>query len=186
MIKIGYQGILNSNSEEAAKQFASTLNEEYLLLPLVSSFNVLDNVNNCNIDYGVVAYKNNTGGLVIETVQAIKFLNLSLVDEITLPIHHFLFVKDQDVLAKDIIAIASHPQAFTQCKENLYHKYKNVELIKDEDTATAARKLKLELFDRFTAVLCRMNAGEDNSLYLLDSYLEDRDDNTTSFRIYKK
>ena len=55
MIKIGYQGILNSNSEEVAKQFASSLSEECLLLPLVSSFNVLDNVNNGNIDYGVVA-----------------------------------------------------------------------------------------------------------------------------------
>ena len=113
MIKIGYQGILNSNSEEVAKQFASSLSEECLLLPLVSSFNVLDNVNNGNIDYGVVAYKNNTGGLVIESVQAIKFLDLKQVEKITLPIHHYLFVKDALVEAKDILSIASHSQAFT-------------------------------------------------------------------------
>jgi prephenate dehydratase len=186
MIKIGYQGILNSNSEEAAKQFAKTLTDEYLLLPLVSSFNVLDNVNNSNIDYGVVAYKNNTGGMVVESVQAIKFSNLKLVDEITLPIHHHLFVKDYEVLDGDISAIASHPQALTQCKENLEKNYPNVKLIKDEDTATAARKLKLELFDRNTAVLCRMNAGIENTLHLLESNLEDRNDNTTDFRIYKK
>lgn len=186
MIKIGYQGILNSNSEEAANLFAKSLNEDSLLLPLVSSFNVLDNVNNGNIDYGVVAYKNNTGGMVIESVQAIKFLKLELIDTITLPIHHFLFVKDSTVLEKDIKSIASHPQALTQCKMNLKNKYKDVLLIKDEDTATAARKLKLELFNRDTAVLCRLNAGIANSLHLLASNLEDSQDNTTEFRVFKK
>lgn len=187
MITIGYQGIKNSNSEEAALLFAKKLKmKDYKLLPLVSSFNVLDNVYLGNIDYGVIAYQNNTGGKVTESVQALKFLELKLVEEITLPIHHFLFVKDENIKEEDIEAIASHSQAFVQCQNNLRKYYPHTRLIKDEDTATAARKLHLELFSESTAVLCRKNAGEENGLYLLRSNLEDRDDNTTDFRMYQK
>ena len=187
MITIGYQGIKNSNSEEAAIRLAEKLNiKDYLLLPLVSSFNVLDNVYNCNIDYGVIAYQNNTGGKVTESIQALKFLPLKLRDEITLPIHHYLFVKNDTIKDEDIEAIASHSQAFVQCQNNLKKYFPHTRLIKDEDTATAARKLKLELFNESTAVLCRLNAGEENGLYLLKSHLEDSPDNTTDFRMYRK
>lgn len=187
MIRIGYQGIYNSNSEEAAKQFVKKQGfKEYILLPLVSSFNVLDNVEMGNIDYGVIAYKNNTGGKVVESVQAIKFLQLELFDTITIPIHHYLFVKNNTIKEKDIEAIASHPQAFTQCKNNLSRDFFDIPLIKDEDTATAARKLRLELFNEKTAVLCRLNAGKSNNLFLLKSNLEDRNDNTTTFKIFKR
>lgn len=187
MIRIGYQGIKNSNSEEAAKKLVLKLNiKDYQLIPLVSSFNVLDNVFNGNIDYGVIAYENCRGGKVKESVQAIKFIKLNEVDEIILPIHHFLFVKNEKVKKEDLTAIASHPQAFVQCQDNLSKNYPNVKLIQDEDTATAARKLKIDLFNEFTGVLCRKNAGFNNDLFLMDSYLEDRSDNTTTFKIYKK
>ncbi|XMB73120.1 prephenate dehydratase domain-containing protein [Mycoplasmatota bacterium WC30] len=187
MIRVGYQGIQGSNSEEAAIQLVKKHNfDQVLFLPLVSSFNVLDNVNNGNIDYGVIAIRNNTGGTVTESIQTLKFLKLTLFDKITLPIHHYLYVKDKEVKENDIKIIASHPQAFIQCKANLKKYYPNVLLLKDEDTATAARKLGLELFDRNTAILCRRNAGEFNNLFLMKSHLEDRNDNTTDFEIYKK
>jgi len=187
MVKIGYQGIQNSNSEAAAIEFVEQRKfNDYIMIPLVSSFNVLDNVENGTIDYGVVAYSNNTGGTVKESVQALKFVNVHLVDEITIPINHYLFVKNDLVKIQSIEAIASHPQAFLQCQSTLSKHYPNIDLIQDEDTATAARKLRLELFNEQTAVLCRKNAGEKNNLFLVHSNLEDRDDNSTSFRVYKK
>lgn len=187
MILIGYQGILNSNSEEAAKEFAKDfVNIDYILLPLVSSFNVLDNVNNGNIDFGVVAYENNNGGKVTETVKTVDHLNLNLVKEVVLPIHHFLFVKNSSVSLNDISKIASHSQALVQCQSNLNNSFPNVILVKDEDTATAARKLNLGLFDDNTAVICRLNAGFDNGLHLLMSNLEDNKNNKTKFRVYSK
>lgn len=187
MIRIGYQGIQNSNSEAAALEFVKHAKlKNYIMFPLVSSFNVLDNVDNGNIDYGIIAYRNNTGGMVKESIQALKFLDLSLVTEITIPISHYLFVINETVSKDSITAIASHPQAFIQCQKTLEIHYPNAFLITDEDTATAARKLRLELFSENTAVLCRKNAGEKNNLHLLDSNLEDRDDNSTTFRVYKK
>ncbi len=187
MIRIGYQGIRYSNSEEAAFQFAKKLKlVDFTLIPLVSSFNVLDNVDSGNIDYGVIAYENSRGGKVTESVQTMKFIKLKLVGDITIPIHHYLFVKNDLIKEANILRIASHPQAFIQCRDNLKKYYPNATLIDDEDTATAARKLALELFDENTAVLCRKNAGIKNGLTLLKSYLEDRKDNTTTFKVFKK
>ncbi|XFA98746.1 prephenate dehydratase [Candidatus Izemoplasma sp. B36] len=187
MIRIGYQGIRYSNSEEAALQLANRLKiERFRLIPLVSSFNVLDNIESGNIDYGVIAYENSRGGKVTESVQAMKFIKLKHVGDITIPIHHYLFVKNDLIKEDDILKIASHPQAFIQCRDTLNKYYPNTILINDEDTATAARKLALELFDENTAVLCRKNAGIKNGLTLLKSYLEDRKDNTTTFKMFKK
>jgi len=187
VITIGYQGIKGSNSEEAARALSIKHKfKDYTLLPLVSSFNVLDNVAQGTIDYGVVAMKNNTGGTVSESIQSLKYLDVKLVDTITLPIHHYLYVKNDSISKDGITQIASHKQALIQCETTLKTDFPGVELLSDEDTATAARKLRLELFDDTTAVLCRKNAGEFNDLYLLQSNLEDRSDNTTDFNMYKK
>lgn len=184
---IGYQGIEGSNSEEAAKLLATKLElKNYLLLPLVSSLNVLTCVETGKTNYGVVAIRNNHGGTVKESIDALYNSPLIKLDSMTIPIHHFLYSKDKKVNLKDITYICSHPQAFMQCKHNLYKKFPHVKLVPDEDTATAARKLGNGIFSRETAVLCRKNAGEMNHLFLVDSNLEDNQDNKTEFEIYVK
>ncbi len=184
---IGYQGIEGSNSEEAARQLAIKLKiKNYILLPLVSSLNVLSCVETKKTDYGVIAVRNNHGGIVKESKDALKNTKLILADNIEMSIHHFLFVKNESVKKEDIRFIASHPQAFVQCKENLFSTYPHVELVSDEDTATAAKKLSNGIFSNATAVLCRKNAGYNNGLFLLESNLEDNDNNKTTFELYKK
>lgn len=184
---IGYQGIEGSNSEEAARLLAEKLQlKDYLLLPLVSSLNVLTCVETNKTDYGVVAIRNNHGGTVKESIDALYNSPLQKRDSIVIPIHHFLFVKDDTVQIDDIKYISSHPQAFMQCKNTLQKHFSNVELVLDEDTATAARKLGNGIFSKQTAVLCRKNAGEMNHLHLLQSNLEDNQDNKTEFEIYKQ
>ena len=55
MIRIGYQGIEGSNSEEAARKIAKQLKlSEYELIPLVTSKTVIDKLKRDEIDYGVV------------------------------------------------------------------------------------------------------------------------------------
>lgn len=185
MVIIGYQGVEGSNSERAAYEFALKRGfENYQLLPLVSSFNVLDNVIKDRVDYGVVAVLNSSGGVVKESKIVLDHLNLKKKDEITIPIHHYLFVKDSLVTIKDITKLVSHPQAFKQCKDTLSTYYSTIILINDEDTATAARKLSLGIIDNNCGVLCRKNAGEMNNLFLLKMNLEDSKDNKTTFYIY--
>ena len=184
---IGYQGIEGSNSEEAARLLADKLNlKDYLLLPLVSSLNVLTCVETNKTDYGLVAIRNNHGGIVKESFDALNNSPLQKLESIIIPIHHFLYVKDNTIKAKDIKYISSHPQAFMQCKHTLRTDFKDVVLVPDEDTATAARKLGNGIFSDQTAVLCRKNAGEMNKLHLLKSYLEDNQDNKTEFELYSR
>ena len=185
MTIIGYQGVEGSNSEQAAREFANKRQfSSYQLLPLVSSFNVLDNVIKKRIDYGVIAVRNSSGGEVAESKLVLDHLNLEKKDEITIPIYHYLFVKDNTVNIEDIDTLVSHPQAFMQCKKRLSKEHSNLTLQPDEDTATAARKLSLGILEPNCGVLCRKNAGEMNNLYLLKSNLEDHDDNKTTFEVY--
>ena len=185
MIIIGYQGVEGSNSEKAALDLSvKNKFEDVQLLPLVSSFNVLDNVIKKRVQYGVIAVENSQGGRVVESDVVLKHLDLKKIDQITISISHYLFVKNENINKKDIRMIASHPQAFKQCKKTLENQFSKVELLGDEDTATAARKLALGIFNDDVAVLCRKNAGEMNGLYLLESNLEDSSDNKTTFEMY--
>jgi len=186
MILVGYQGIKGSNSEKAAIELCKKHKfQDARLVPLVSSFNVIENIVSQTIDYGVVAMRNNTGGTVKESVQSLQFMKVKFVDEITLKITHHLFVKDASITKDQIKAIASHTQAFIQCQKSLLEKYPNIELIPDEDTATAAMKLRIDLFEPTTAVLCRKSAGKHHQLFLLEEHLEDRKDNKTTFEMYR-
>lgn len=185
MIVIGYQGVEGSNSEQAALELAMKNKfKEFQLLPLVSSFNVLDNVIKKRVQYGVIAVENSSGGRVVESEIVLKHLNLKKVDQITISISHFLFAKNDKISKNDIRKIASHPQALKQCTQTLEELFPTIELETDEDTATAARKLSLGIFNDSVAVLCRKNAGEMNGLHLLMSHLEDSQDNKTTFEMY--
>lgn len=185
MVVIGYQGVEGSNSEYAALKLAKKQGiTNYQLLPLVSSFNVLDNKIKKRIDYGVIAVENSQGGKVKESEIVLKHLKLEKVDSITIPITHYVYVKNDDVSIEDISQIVSHPQAFKQCVKTLSQSFGHVLQVPDEDTATAARKLSLGIFDEDVAVICRKNAGEMNGLTLLASNIEDRDDNKTTFEMY--
>jgi prephenate dehydratase len=186
MILIGYQGIKGSNSEIAAMEIAKK-NEfkDVSFIPLVSSFNVLESLRQGVIDFGVIAMYNNTGGYVKESEHALKYIDVEYHDEITLPIEHHLFVKNKDVLLHEITQISSHLQALVQCQNNLNMRFPKIPLMADEDTATAAMKLRLDLLPETTGVLCRKEAGIYNQLHLIESHLEDRNDNTTTFHMYK-
>ncbi|MBN2877271.1 MAG: hypothetical protein JXL85_06430 [Bacilli bacterium] len=182
---IGYQGIEGSNSEEAARIWAENhLQEEYILLPLVSSLNVLTCVETEKVDFGVIAIRNNHGGVVKESMDALLNTPLKRTGSITIPIYHHLYVKDDTVTIDQIRFVVSHPQAFLQCEGTLKTKYGRLELVIDEDTATAARKLGNGILSKESAVLCRENAGKMNHLVLLESHLEDNENNQTEFEVY--
>ena len=85
MVKVGYQGIEGSNSEEAAKKLCEIKGiKEFELVPLVTSRGVVEKLNRNEIDYGVMAYKNNIGGKVQETIDALSMINYELVGRCSL------------------------------------------------------------------------------------------------------
>lgn len=188
-IKIGYQGIEGSNSEEAAKRFAQKLelkNAQYI--PLVNSKNVIENLEQEQIDFGIVATKNNYAGKVIETINAIKEAKqeIKCLGKLELEIHHCIFKKNKDIRNEELKTIASHIQALIQTKEFRKRNLPNLKEQEVEDTALAAQYLKEGKLEKTVAIISRKEAGIMYGLELIYENIEDSKENTTEFAIYSK
>lgn len=181
MVRIGYQGDIGSNSEEAAKNIAKTLGlTDVEFVPLINSKRVIEELKAKNIDYGVVASLNSTTGVVEETAKALRKQKYSVKATAMLPIHHCLF-KRKYVRTKDLKVIASHIQALNQTKINREKYYPFCKEIAVEDTALAAKQLSEGNLSNEIAVICRKNAGEMYGLELVRENLEDDNFNYTIF-----
>lgn len=75
-MKIGFQGDLFSNSEEASLQFSKICGLKIdKFMPLISSKRVVESLLNKEIDYGVLAIQNKIAGIVKETEEALTKKN---------------------------------------------------------------------------------------------------------------
>lgn len=183
---IGYQGEEGSNSQEAAKLFANELGVMGTFVPLVSSGRVADALEKGTITYGVMAIRNNLGGRVLETEQALeKYSSLEQVSELQIPIHHCLFCKNKDVETK-ICKVVSHIQALLQTRTYRAEYYPEWEEFEYADTALAAKDLAEGVLPDTTAVICRKNAGEMYDLHLIAENIEDNKQNYTTFGLFQK
>lgn len=184
-VRIGFQGIDGSNSQEAAFKLAESLEiSDAKFVPLETSIAVVNNLIQHNIDFGVLAFKNNIGGNVNETATALSGLNYETVRVCDMHIHHSLFFKDGDVEKSQITEITSHEQALFQCEQYLTNNYPHINLKPCSDTAMAAEQLKKNKNGKNIAVICKKEAGISRGLYLFEENIEDSE-SITEFRIIK-
>lgn len=184
-MRIGYQGIEGSNSENATKILSKELKLNNVnLVPLITSANVVNELKLKNIDYGVMAIENTIGGLVEETRNALLDVDISVLEEVSIQIHHCIF-KKYEISMDSIRHVASHAQALTQCNKNIEKLFPNCNIIETEDTSIAAKYLKEGILPDNTAVICSKNAGEISKLELISENIEDNLNNYTTFGIYK-
>ena len=101
-MKVGFQGYWTSNSEIAARQFVKCFDNVVELIPLISSQKVVNALKSCAIDYGVMAIKNNIGGVVEETQKVLND-DLKMLSKTKVKIHHCLFVKNKNINIKYMI-----------------------------------------------------------------------------------
>ena len=118
-MKIGIQGAIGSFSEEASKKFIENhgiKNPE--IKYLISSKDVLSNVENRKVDYGIFAMENAQGGVVIESVEALALHKCKIIEMFHIPIEQNLLALE-NINTGDITEIHSHRQALRQCKDYL-------------------------------------------------------------------
>ncbi len=182
---IGYQGIEGSFSNQAAEEFMHKLDEkDGKLLPLVDSKSVVEKLIKKEIDYGVLAIRNSTAGIVEETRIALENQNIRCMDLFDLRIVHCLF-KLKSTPLDQLQKVASHEQAIHQTVLTRQKYFKGLEEMEYADTALAAKDLANHILDDKTCVICSKIAGELFGLEMIYEGLNDRDDNTTTFGIFK-
>ncbi|MFI3231063.1 MAG: prephenate dehydratase domain-containing protein [bacterium] len=194
-IKIAYQGMTGSNSDNASQEMSKKIDFNKIcnndvgsidFIEGVTSQGVVDLLINNQADFGVVAIKNVLAGDVVETIDAFNTpnFNYEVLLEEKFPIHHCVFVKDKSCEGK-INKIASHIHALLQCRDYI-SKFENVEEVELSDTAIGAKHLAEGLIQEDTAILCRRNAGEMFGLTLIAENIEDIKGNYTTFVFIKK
>ena len=185
-VKIGYQGMNGSNSQHSAENMVAKTNiSDVEYIPLITSIGVVSALKSGEIDYGVMATSNVVAGVVVETQKACEGLDYEIIAEDSIPIHHCLFVKNNNIKLTDITQVASHIQALAQCTDNLAKLIPNAEKTPLEDTAIGAQYLAQGDLCDTAAALCRRNAGEAFNLTLIKENIEDFKENRTEFMLIK-
>lgn len=184
IIKIGYQGLENSNNNRAAERLAKRfLNEgkQVELIPLVTSPNVAKAMREGSVDFGVMAYSGTDGWLVPETQEAMKAGDVKEIDRICMEVHHFLFKKNAEVPFENLKKVASHPAALLVCHNHIHDVFSEIEEVEVEDTALSAKQLSEGILPEDTAIICSEKAGTQYGLCLIKDNMQDRNPNGVNF-----
>ena len=186
----GVQGGKGSFNEQAVLEYIEKIKiQKYKIKYLFTSEKVLANLNLGNIDYGLIAIANSTGGIVEESIQSLAKYRSQVTADFQILIQHYL-IKKQGVELSKVDTIIAHPQVFAQCKNTLEKYYSKYKLFSGEgdllDTAKAAEYLSLgRLTDNF-AVLGSKKIAEIYNLEIVAENLQDKTDNLTRFLLLKR
>lgn len=134
--------------------------------------------------YGVLPIENSSAGSVNQVYDLMKEHKFCIVESIRLSVSHAL-VANKETKPEEITEIFSHQQALTQCKKYLEEKFKGAKIIAVENTAVAA-KMVLESGRKDIAAISSRECAELYGLKLLDTNIQDSDNNYTRFILITK
>lgn len=182
---VGIQGGKGSFNEEAARYYLSrTPEQDFELVYLYTSSNVLKALEAGDIDRGQFAIHNSVGGLVHESAWAMADYRFNIVEEFGIKISHSIMIA-KGANFDEIDTIMAHPQVFRQCKNNLEKKYSKLKLKSGEgamiDHARVAEMLGKGEMDKNVAVMGSKVLAEIHGLKIVENNLQDLDTNFTQF-----
>jgi prephenate dehydrogenase len=186
----GIQGGRGSFNEEAILSYIEKNKiKNFKIKYLYTTEKVLKNLHQGNIDFGLFAVVNSTGGIVEESIRAMTRYHFQLVESFPLLICHCL-MKRKDVLLKEIKKIIAHPQNFRQCKNNLEKKFPHLLQISGKgdlvDTARCAKALAEGKIDKNTAILGPKILSTIYNFDVIEEDLQDNKNNLTTFFLVKR
>lgn len=181
---IYYLGPDGSNAHNAMLKFLEKCNIKVNnLKPQKDIRRAIDSLKQDYSSICVLPIENSIQGIVRETIDNLlknEDLKIRIQGEVSLPIKHLLLSKANE--KENITKIYSHPQALAQCSNNLYKKYKEVELHDVSSTSYAAQKVA-ESEDMTIAAIANETCAKMFDLNIIDVDLNDEDDNKTRFYI---
>lgn len=176
-IKIGYQGVRGSFSEEAMIKY---FGENHTTTDYEEFEDVFLALKNNEIDYGILPIENSSTGAITTVYDLLVKYGLYIVGEECIKIDQNLIgVKGSKL--EDIKEIYSHPQGFEQSSEFL-SKQNNINLIPFHNTAISAKYIS-ELNDKSKAAIASLRAAKIYGLDVIQKEINDKDNNHTKFII---
>ena len=133
--------------------------------------------------YGVLPIENSSAGSVNQVYDLMKEHKFYIVKSVRLAVSHNLVV-NKDVKKEDVKEIYSHEQALSQCKKYL-EQFTNATVIACPNTAVAARTVA-ESGRKDVAAICSRECAELYGLKLLETNVQDSDNNYTRFILIAK
>lgn len=179
-VKIGYQGVEGSFSEEALRKYFNSYDSIKNYDEFKDVFIALENN---EIQYAILPIENSYTGAITEVYDLLVKYNFYIVGEECIKIdQHLMGIAGTNL--DDIEEIYSHPQGFAQSKEFL-SRYDNIKLIPYHNTAISA-KLVSDLKDKKKAAIGSKRAADIYGLSILKDKINDKKDNHTKFIIIGK
>lgn len=176
-IKIGYQGVKGSFSEEAMIKY---FGENHTTTDYEEFEDVFLALKNNKIDYGIVPIENSCTGAITTVYDLLAKYGLYIVGEECIKIDQNL-IGVKGTKLEDIKEVYSHPQGFEQSMEFL-SSCNNLKLIPFHNTAISAKYIS-ELNDKSKAAIASLRAAEIYELDVIKKAINDRDNNHTKFII---
>ena len=184
-VKLGVAGDAGSFSEEAGILYANREGLETEIFYAIDMEGVLSRLDTNEIELGIFPVVNSRGGLVQSAFEAMGRHLFTLVDEIWLEVQQCLIALP-GTEKKDLTAIATHPQAISQCERYIKKELPHAQLIPWEDTAKAAKDLRDGIFSPTTGVIASARAAKIYNLTVLEKGIQDQHPNLTTFIVVKK
>ncbi|MCA9804898.1 MAG: prephenate dehydrogenase/arogenate dehydrogenase family protein [Cyanobacteria bacterium HKST-UBA02] len=182
---VGIQGGRGSFNEEAARHYLKEKDiEDFELVYLHTSKNVLRALFEGEVDRGQFAIQNSIGGVVGESIDAMAAYRFNIVEEFGIKISHTLMVRP-GVKIESVEKIMAHPQVFAQCRGNLDKKYPQLERVSGEgdliDHAKVAELLGRGDLPETVATMGSKVLSQLNNLDIIEENLQDLASNFTTF-----
>ena len=178
-MKLAFLGPHGTNSEEAAICMKQICKKNMELVACDTIYEAIRAVAEDDVDYCLVPVENSIEGSVRITLDTLAHdVNLKIEAELVWSVHNQLLVKNENV---PIHTIISHAQPLAQCRQYLKTHYPQVKTEAVASTARAAEKVS-RLGDGYAAIATKSAGG----LQLIDSDIQDREDNFTRFILLTK
>ena len=179
--RVSYLGPRGTFTEQAAVLYAP----QGELLPHGSITASAEAVANGAVDAAIVPFENSLGGAVGETHDLIiHHLNLSICNELVIPIEQCLIVPPETDLSR-IELVLSHPQALHQCQRYLQRRFPDAETQATLSTSEAVERIlsyqPAGASGRGVAAIAPRRAAEIHGAQIAETGIEDDHRNATRF-----
>lgn len=177
-ITVAYLGPPGTFSELALrKQFGAGV----VASPCGSIDEVVRDVEAGTTDYGVVPVENSTEGSITRTLDLLLATPLSIIAEVSMPVHHNLLSKSGTM--NGVVRVCAHAQALAQCVNWLNQHHPSLPRISVASNAEAAR---MAAEDATVAAIASESAAGRYGLQTVAAHIQDDPGNRTRFVVLGK